>query len=261
MIRKEADWLDLETDAGMWQVLDRVGITYQRGQTFVESPDEQFEDKCEYLDNVQQQVTDHEAQIGLYLDELQYFQQPAIERGWEKKGNQPTVDRPASSKYAWSRHVLSAIDWQCGDLFCRHQDSFDRETFIELYRRIADEYSGADRIWVIQDNLPVHFHIDILEKLETQKWPWDFPSPPTWPDPEEAARRDGPLSIQLAPLPTYASWLNPVERFWRNLKRQVLYLQPNGCAPDELMEDVDAFLDRRASAPSKVLSETGLSCG
>lgn len=260
-LRQQADWLELETDAGMWQVLDRVGITYQRGQSFVRSPDEHFDEKCDYIERVRSRVAEEDEQVGLYLDELQYFQQPAIERGWGQQGEQPTVDRPATSKYEWSHHVLSAIDCQQGNLFWRHRDSFDRETFQQLYRDIAEAYPEAEHIWLIQDNLPVHFHIEVLELLESQKWPWDFPAPPTWPDPAEAAQRDGPLPIQLTPLPTYASWLNPVERFWRNLKRQVLYLQPNGCQPEQLVAEVDAYLNSQANSPDEVLSATGLSCG
>jgi hypothetical protein len=244
----------------MWRLLDRMGISLTRGRSFVESPDEEFDDKCGYIDRRRQEADGDDRQVVLYSDEMQFYRRPVVERAWSKEGKQSTVERKPTSKYAWSRHLLCAINPADGRLFWRNQSNLDRQTFLEFYRKLADTYAEASCIWLIQDNLPLHFHEDILAALEPQQWPWEFVSPPTWSDPTEAAKADGDLPIQLTPLPTYASWLNPVERFWRHLKRQLLYLHRHARQPDRLVDLVDTYLDRRQANPSKVLQETGLSC-
>src|SRR5690348_6910600 len=39
------DWLEVQTSSGLWQVLDRLGIHYKRGRTYVHSPDPAYEEK------------------------------------------------------------------------------------------------------------------------------------------------------------------------------------------------------------------------
>jgi hypothetical protein len=82
---------------------------------------------------------------------------------------------------------------------------------VDLYREIVSAYE-AERVWVVQDNAPFHFHTDVLQELEAQVWPraypaFEYPLPSQWPDPTEAASAEGELPVQIVPLPTYASWL------------------------------------------------------
>ena len=53
---------------------------------------------------------------------------------------------------------------------------------------------------MIQDNWSIHTHADVLAALE--RWPR---IEPVW-------------------LPTYAPWLNPIEKLWRWLRQDVLKL-------------------------------------
>jgi len=110
----------------------------------------------------------------------------------------------------------------------------------------------------VQDNWPVHFHADLIGQLETQKWPWPFNVPEHGPDlPEEPVARD-PLPIQLLCLPTYASWLNPIEKLWRWLKQEVIHLHRLADAFDELQRRVASFLERFDEGSPALLRYTGL---
>jgi hypothetical protein len=71
-----------------------------------------------------------------------------------------------------------------------------------------------------------------------------YPRPGNWPDPTEAAAADGNIAIQLAPLPTYASWSNPIEKLWRRLKREVLHMHDKTQRWSELWDHVGTFLER-----------------
>lgn len=259
-LQESLEWLDVETQSGMWGVLDRLGLSYQQGRTFVESPDEQFSEKCELIEQRRQLARSRADEVVIYFDELQYYRNPETAQQWGAQGNQPTVDRAACSKYGWSRHVLCAVDIQTGELFWKHDSSFDRFTYLELYEQLAESYPQASRISVVQDNHPVHFHVDVFEPLEPQQWPWEFYHPSHWTDPNPVARESGELPIQVTPLPTYASWLNPVERIWRDLKRQVLYMHDNARDVDELKRKVDAYLESLEADRSRVLQTTSLAC-
>ena len=254
------NWLDLDSESGLWRLLSRLDITYHRGRSFLRSPDDAFDAKCEYLDEIRNRVVDRPDEVLVYMDEMQYFRRPVEERAWEQAGKQPTVTRKPTSRYDWSRHLMGAVEAESGEMWKRHDDSFDRFDFLEFYEQLVETLTDVDRIWLVQDNLPVHFHEDILRRLEPQSWPWAFPSPPNWPDPAGPAKADGELPIQLTPLPTYASWLNPIERLWRDLRRQALYMHDEALDEQALVAQVDAYLERRSDRPEQVLETTGLSC-
>ena len=59
-------------------------------------------------------------------------------------------------------------------------------------------------------------------------------------------------------LPTYASWLNPIEKLWRWLKQEVLHLHRFSDAWDELKEHVDQFLATFSGGSDDLLHYVGL---
>ncbi len=42
-IQQVCDWLTLRTPSGMWRVLQRLGIHYKRGRSYIHSPDTHYE--------------------------------------------------------------------------------------------------------------------------------------------------------------------------------------------------------------------------
>ncbi|MCL5959444.1 MAG: transposase [Chloroflexi bacterium] len=77
----------------------------------------------------------------------------------------------------------------------------------------------------------------------------------------EAQRRWGELRlpVQLMPLPTYASWINFIEKLWRWLKQEVLHMHRLADWLEDLREEVDSFLDRFANGSQALLRYVGLS--
>ncbi len=123
-------------------------------------------------------------------------------------------------------------------------------------------YAGVKRIEIGLDNWPVHFHPDVLVALEPQESPWPRYVNPRWPtEPSQAARKrwgDWKLPIQLRPLPTYASWTNPIEKLWRKLKADVLHLHRSADDLAALRTLVTDFLEQFANGSRDLLRYVGL---
>ncbi|WP_118840743.1 transposase [Salinibacter ruber] len=81
--------------------------------------------------------------------------------------------------------------------------------------------------------------------------------PGNWQEVPSGATAEDPLPIQVVGLPTYAPWLNPIEKLWRYLKQEVVHLhQEENFAP--LHDHVDAFLDQFADGSQHLLRCVGL---
>lgn len=254
LLLRACDWLRLKTVAGLSQLLDRLGISHQRAQAHTPSPDAAFVGKRFYLDGINTQAGPRERL--LYMDELTYDQQPSLERAWEAKGHQPVARQ--SSAPAKIRRLRGAVDAHSGRLFFQHGSSLGRQALIRFYQKLASSYRPEVRLHVVQDNVGVHLHPDVLARLEPQRWPFAYCYPHNWPDPSKAAAQSGDLSIQAVFLPTYAAWLNPIERLWRKLKQEVLHLHRWARKPTRLRKEVESFMTQPADTTQALLRYLGL---
>jgi hypothetical protein len=67
------------------------------------------------------------------------------------------------------------------------------------------------------------------------------------------------LPIQLLPLPTYASWANPIEQLWRKLRQDLGHLHPWADDLAQLRAAVDHWLDAYHQPSPELLHYVGLS--
>ncbi|HEU5230250.1 MAG TPA: IS630 family transposase [Ktedonobacteraceae bacterium] len=248
--------------SGLCHLLDRLHLHFKRGRDHVHSPDPLYEAKVHWLDAMLEQVrTGDGHQALLYLDELTYYRQPSIGYGYELAGS----DRPYAERSYRSNtttRVVAALDALTGRVFSHQGSKVDVDALVGLYQQIATSYPAGQRIWVVQDNWPVHFHPDVLVALEEQVRPFPFRPAPNWPlEPSERARKKWGkwrLPIQIVPLPTYASWLNPVEKLWRLLKQDVLHLHRLADDLPTLRQLVLSFLQRFVGGSLDLLRAVGL---
>lgn len=256
-----ASWLRLETDAGLWRLLDRLGITYKRGRHYTYSPDPDYQEKRDYIQKTLDQVRDEpERQVLLYQDECGYYRKPSLAKNYEAKGKslQPRAHLAHASKKEY--RIAGCINAVDGRVHFRQAESISTDELIQFYGQVAEDYPEAETIYVVQDNWPVHFHADLIGHLEKQEWPWSFDDsvPDNWPEVPEEPTAQNPLPIQLLCLPTYASWLNPIEKLWRWLRQEVLHLHRLAKAWETLKERVASFLERFAQESTELLRYTGL---
>jgi len=197
------------------------------------------------------------------LDELTYYRQPTLARAWAARGpGLPRAERSHRSNTA--TRIIGALDATTGRVHYRQASAIGVGQLVALSRDLAAAYPDARRLYVVQDNWPVHYHPDALVALEPQRLlrRWPPKRPPSWPDtPSPAAGRTWGglhLPIQLVPLPTYASWCNPIEKLWRWLKQDALHLHRLADRLEDLRALVRAFLDQFQAGSPDLLRYVGL---
>ena len=243
--------------SGIWRVLKAAGLRYKRGRDHLHSPDPRYQEKVAHLRRIQARVAAQpDAAVLLYQDEVTSYRQPSLASGYAPRGR-PEPRAARSLKGDATCRVVGALDAATGRVVARQQGKIGVPALIRFYRALADAYPGR-RIYLVQDNWPVHFHPDLLAALEPQTSPFPVLRPPSWPaEPGPRAKRLN-LPIQLVQLPTYSPWANPIEKLWRWLKQDVLHLHRLADDLPALRSIVLDFLDRFAEPAPDLLRYVGL---
>lgn len=219
--------------SGIWQVLDRFELVYKRGRRYVHSPDPDYQVKAARIRVAFEQVKrDPEHLVLLYQDELTYYRCPTLAGDYVLRGSDgPLADQ--GTGYNSSRRIAGCLDALTGRLICWQRSAFDHRTFLHYLQAIQASYPQAQRIYVVLDNWPVHFQPDVLKALHDSK-------------------------LTLLFLPTYAPWLNPIEKVWRKLKQDILHLHRNSSTWKRLQERVEQWLVQYDQPSPDLLHYVGL---
>ncbi len=261
-IHEVCDWLRVGTMGGVCQLLQRLGISWKLGREHVHSPDPDYRSKLHVIGLLTSlgQSPD-KGIVTLFLDELTCYRQPSLAQGYEIRGHrQPLAERSHRSNTA--TRILASLDVRDGRVLYKQSGRIGIKELVSFFQKLHGYYDETDRIYVVSDNWPVHFHPDVLVALEEQESPWPIYRPQQWSqEPSPKAREqwgDLKLHIQLVPLPTYASWANPIEKLWRWLKQEVIHLHRMADHFDRLKAEIARFLDRFQDSSPDLLRYTGL---
>jgi hypothetical protein len=253
------DWLNLHTLPGLWQLLWRLKVHWKRARQHVHSPDPDYVAKLRSVRvNVLQVGPDPERVVFVFEDELTFYRQPSLAYAYAPAGKeQPLAELGWKANYDW--RIAASLNAWTGQVLYSQGKHFDIPHLVGFYQHVHEHHPTAQLIQMAQDNWPVHFHPDVRAALQPQTWPWDLHLPANWPSEAslKALRLD--LPIQLLPLPTYASWTNPIEKLWRLLKQEVLHLHAYADDWPGLKRAVIDFLDQFATGSRELLRYVGLS--
>ncbi len=128
-------------------------------------------------------------------DEVHFQRHSSLIRMWAPKGQQPRVLSPSV------RHKVGffgALNLKTGRLVTQEAPIFNGETFGDFIRYLLQSTQG--KIYLILDNARWHRSKDLQEFFE--------------------ANQD---RLELIFLPAYSPELNPIERVWRVIRRQVTH--------------------------------------
>lgn len=252
-------WLNGLSIPAVHQTLDRLGISYKRGRTYVHSPDIEYNQKLACVQQALATAKRHpETNVAFYQDEFAFHLQPTLGKDW----TQTATKKPLARQNLDSDEVcygMEALNAHTGDLVY-HQT--EKATVVEthaFYAQICQRYPNAERIYLIQDNRPVHLHPNLLAALIPQTSSFQKPLPPSWEG--KFSKKIGKLAklpIEIVQLPTYASWTNPIEKLWRWVRQAVLHLHRLADQWQVLQQRVSAFMEQFRGGSKKLLRYVGL---
>jgi transposase len=218
--------------SGLSRLVQRAGLRQKRGRMYLHSPDPDYETKAVAVAQALAQARQHPQTVTLlYQDEAGICRQPSLAPFWAPVGVEPTVSR---SYHANHQHrICAALDAVTGQV---HWWAGDHTTLAVLRQFLTDlrtSYGPSRRLIVVWDNWPVHRHADLLTIAATHH-------------------------IEVLFLPTYAPWLNPIEKLWRWLKQEVVHGHRLAADWTALKASIAAFLKRFQAASPDLLRYTGL---
>ena len=234
-IRATFPWLKHYTLSGVWRLLRRHKLHIRSAQVRQHSPDPEYQAKLEKLLSCLRDAAAHPDQVVLlFLDEMGYYRWPKEGRSWAAAAPHPAplAERDGPNNKQW--RVIGALNALSGRLDYLDAYIIGREKLIRFYRQVVAAYGQASKLYVVQDNWSIHSHPEVVAALA------EMPQ------------------IEVVWLPTYAPWLNPIEKLWRWLREQVLTLHRLAGDWQALRERVNAFLSQFAEAADELLHYVGL---
>lgn len=227
-IQASCAWLQDYTLSGVWRVLQTLGLKLHSAQVQLFSPDPEYTIKKKRLERALREAAHDPARVvALFLDEFGYYRWPDPDRDWITR-----LATRAGNNQQW--RTVGALNALTGQV--NYLDSYivGRQQLIKFYTQLVTAYPKRERIYVIQDNWNIHTHPDVLAALA------ELPQlRPIW-------------------LPTYAPWLNPIEKLWRWLRQDVLKLHRWVSDWERTKQIVRDFLDQFRRHSDDLLRYVGL---
>src|SRR5215207_4915055 len=174
--------------SGVWRVLQRCKLGLRTAHVRRFSPDPEYRSK---EDTLLQCLLDAALWprhcVLLFLDEMGYTRWPEVAQDWGPEAPEAAPEVTTSGTNTQWR-IIGALNAVTGQVDYLDDYIVGRRQVIAMYQCIEQVYSWADRIYVVQDNWSIHRHEDV--QIALHNWPRLVP---VW-------------------LPTYAPWLNPIEK-------------------------------------------------
>lgn len=194
------------------------------------SPDKDYASKAEQVEAC---VALRGATV-LFGDEMTFYRHPAIARAYAKQGYRQEFRADLGHRSNTKRRLCGALNAATGQVHSIDASKIGVKALCRWLASLREAYKEATRLILIWDNWPVHKHDSVLRAAEAAQ-------------------------IELIFLPTYAPWLNPIEKVWRKLKQEVLSLHRFADDWPAIQEAARQFLNRLALPSPELLKYVGLS--
>ncbi|HEU0002913.1 MAG TPA: IS630 family transposase [Ktedonobacteraceae bacterium] len=234
-IRDSFEFLADYSLPGVWKLLQDYDVRLRRGREQLFSPDPDYQAKRQRLLDVLAQAAAHpNQQVVLFLDQMGYHRWPEPSWQWTAAAPAPlpVAERARSKETNW--RLMGALNALNGQVHYLDNYIVGRKQVIQLLKQLDQAYPQAQQVSLVLDNWSIHSHPDVLAALEQMP------------------------RLSLVWLPTYAPWLNPLEKLWRKLRQEVLYLHRQAADWATLQARVHGFLDQYAHGSDELLGYVGL---
>lgn len=169
----------------------------------------------------------------VFQDESTFYRQPSQGWLWSWMGRrQPRLHY--SHRSNTRMRVIGYFDASNGALHTQDTSTVTAERLAKSVRGLSQRYPQAERIYLVWDNWPNHYHPKVQEALASQP------------------------RVKVLPLPTYAPWLNPIEKVWRWTRQRVTHAHPWSDDFREFREQVRMEFQSLAHGSEELMKYTGL---
>lgn len=256
LLMQHCEWIKVKTAQGMWHILRRLKIHYKASCQYIHSPDLDYEAKWAIVEQTVSTIYEQDVVI-LCSDELTFYNQPSLADAYASKGKEQNKAQRALGATKTAR-IVGAMNILTGQVSFDLKSKITVVNFIAFLVRLVEQYPNK-RIFIIIDNWPVHYHPNVLAALQKQEYALYFRCPDSWKDVKVNKKYETlNLPIQFVPLPTYASWLNPIEKLWRWLKQDVIHVHSWAEQWAELKQAVMLFLQQFNELSDDLLNYVGI---
>ena len=229
-LRVSVDWRTEYTVSGVWRVLQACGLGVRAACARLFSPDPDYYPKVRRLYRGLRKAARYpDTVVALFLDEVGYRRWPEPAPPW---GVGAALAPRAGTNQQW--RTIGALNALTGRVNYLDGYCVGRQQMSVSYSQLDRAYPAAVHLYGIQDNWSTHRHPDVLTAL--CKYPR---STPVW-------------------LPTYAPWLNPIEKLWRWVRQDVLKMHRWVEDWPAVNQRVRSFLDQFAQGSHDLLRYVGL---
>ena len=232
-VGKALKWLEGCSEPGIYKILKQLGFSRKRAMNFIHSPDPDYHRKWKaILQAFLEAIKRPDEVVIVFLDEFSYYRQPTLACAYHATGK--TLPYAFQVVHSNTRtRLIAVLNGLTGKVTYLQRSKIGVLALQDFYQQVRAAYPHAKTIYVVQDNWTVHKLPEVMQSLQENN---------------------------LTPLflPTYASWLNPIEKLWRWLKQDILHLHPLAIDLETLRAQVRDFLDSFASGSDPLLHYVGL---
>ncbi len=176
---------------------------------------------------------DPKSHVMLFEDEGSFYRQPS--QGWLWSHIGRSQPRMRYSHRANTRmRVVAYLDAATGAVHSCEMSSVTAERLARNVSQLSKWYPHAETIYLVWDNWPNHAHPKVTTALS--KHP----------------------RVRVLALPTYAPWLNPMEKGWRWTRQRVTHAHPWCDDFSEFRHQVRSELARLREGSEEFLRYVGL---
>ncbi len=228
-------WLQNTSLSGVWRLLQRCDLRLRSARVCQYSPDPEYQAKeARLLACLRAAAKRPSEVVVVVLDEMGYYRWPEPAPSWTLAAPHPPPVGQCAGANNKQWRVIGAMNALTGRVDYLENYIVGRRQVIQFYHQLDRAYPNVQHLYVVQDNWSIHQHDEVLEVLQG----WSHIEP-VW-------------------LPTYAPWLNPIEKLWRWLRQDQLYLHRLADDWGQLRQRVNAFLDQFATGSQALLHYVGL---
>jgi transposase len=173
------------------------------------------------------------AVVLVFEDEASFYRQPSQAPLFGPVGRRQPRS-PWSQRGNTRVRMAGTLDAVTGHTCFRQAPRYSVAELLKFYRQVLAAYPQALMIYLVQDNWPVHFHEQVTQLLASQP------------------------RLQVLRLPTYAPWLNPIEKAWKWVRQH--YTHAHRCCDDFRLfrQQLDDCLTEATRYPEAIKQYCGL---